>query len=151
MKENMILLADDDKDDAEMFCEALAEIDESIVCHCSENGSGVLKMLKAQEKAPGVVFLDLNMPIMNGWECLKQLKAEEHYKDIPVIMISTSSYKNDMDAAADLGAVCYFVKPNNFNDLKQVLGLITSNLKNGLKEGLSNLEKNKYLHVFLPE
>jgi len=145
----MILLADDDTDDAEMFCEALAEIDESIVCHCSENGSGVLNMLKDQEKTPKVVFLDLNMPIMNGWECLKQLKQEERYKDIPVIMISTSSHKNDMDTAANLGAVCYFVKPNTFKDLKQALGLITSNLENGLKETLPNLEKNKYLHVFL--
>lgn len=149
MEGKMILLADDDTDDAEMFCEALAEIDESIVCHCSENGSGVLNMLKDQEKTPKVVFLDLNMPIMNGWECLKQLKQEERYKDIPVIMISTSSHKNDMDTAANLGAVCYFVKPNTFKDLKQALGLITSNLENGLKETLPNLEKNKYLHVFL--
>lgn len=149
MEGKMILLADDDTDDAEMFCEALAEIDESIVCHCSENGSGVLNMLKDQEKTPKVVFLDLNMPIMNGWECLKQLKQEERYKDIPVIMISTSSHKNDMDTAANLGAVCYFVKPNTFKDLKQTLGLITSNLENGLKETLPNLEKNKYLHVFL--
>ncbi|MFC0780804.1 response regulator [Flavobacterium sp. HJSW_4] len=149
MEGKMILLADDDTDDAEMFCEALAEIDESIVCHCSENGSGVLNMLKDQEKTPKVVFLDLNMPVMNGWECLKQLKQEERYKDIPVIMISTSSHKNDMDTAANLGAVCYFVKPNTFKDLKQALGLITSNLENGLKETLPNLEKNKYLHVFL--
>ncbi|WP_240628136.1 response regulator [Flavobacterium anhuiense] len=64
-------------------------------------------------------------------------------------MISTSSHKNDMEAAGNLGAFCYFVKPNNFNDLKQVLGLITSNLENGLKEPLSNLEKNQYLHLFL--
>lgn len=151
MQEKMILLADDDQDDAEMFCEALAEIDESIVCHCSENGSGVLNTLKNQEKIPEIVFLDLNMPVMNGWECLKQLKSEERYKDIPVIMISTSSYRNDMDTAANLGAVCYFVKPNNFDDLKQVLRLITSNLENGLKEAFSNLEKNKYLHVFCAE
>lgn len=149
MQEKMILLADDDLDDAEMFCEALAEIDESIVCHCSENGSGVLNALKNQDIIPEVVFLDLNMPIMNGWECLKQLKQEERYKDIPVIMISTSSHRNDMDTAANLGAVCYFVKPNNFSDLKQVLRLITLNLESGLKEAFSNLEKNKYLYVFI--
>lgn len=149
MSNKIILLADDDQDDAEMFCEALADIDQNIICHCAENGDEALKMLKNQDKNPGVVFLDLNMPIMNGWECLKQLKLEERYKDIPVIMISTSSHKNDMEAAANLGAVCYFVKPNNFNDLKQMLGIITSNLENGLKEALPNLKKNKYLHIFL--
>lgn len=147
----IILLADDDQDDTEMFCEALADIDESIICHCAENGSEAIKLIKKQDEIPGVVFLDLNMPIMNGWECLKQLKLDKDYKDIPVIMISTSSYKNDMETAANLGAVCYFVKPNNFKDLKQVLGSITSNLENGLRESLSNLEKNKYLHIFNAE
>ncbi|UWY28043.1 response regulator [Flavobacterium sp. TR2] len=148
MSQKIILLADDDKDDAEMFCEAWADIDESIVCHCAENGDEALKILQSQDKIPEVVFLDLNMPIMNGWECLKQLKLDDRYKEIPVIMISTSSYKNDMDAAANLGAVCYFVKPNNFNDLKQVLRSIALNLDNGLKEPISDLE-NKYLHIFL--
>ncbi|MBO9583933.1 MAG: response regulator [Flavobacterium sp.] len=145
----IILLADDDRDDAEMFCEALADIDQNIICHCAENGSEALKTLKKQDKIPEVIFLDLNMPIMNGWECLKELKLDARYKEIPVIMISTSSHKNDMDKAANLGALCYFVKPNNFNDLKQVLQLFASNLENGLKVTLPNLEKNKYLHVFL--
>ncbi|WP_125720074.1 response regulator [Flavobacterium ustbae] len=148
MGKKIILLADDDSDDTEMFCEALADIDENIICHCAENGDKALKLLHNEDKIPGVVFLDLNMPILNGWECLKQLKSDERYKEIPVIMISTSSHKNDMDTAANLGAVCYFVKPNNFNDLKQVLRFITSNLENGLKEALPNFEKNRYLHVF---
>lgn len=145
----IILLADDDWDDTEMFCEALADIDENIICHCAENGDVALKMLKDHDKIPGIIFLDLNMPVMNGWECLKEIKQDERYKDIPVIMISTSSHKNDMETAASLGALCYFVKPNTFKDLKQVLELITSNLENGLKEALPHLEKNKYLHVFL--
>ena len=149
MIKKIILLADDDRDDAEMFCEALADINGNIICHCAENGSEALKILGKQNEMPNVVFLDLNMPIMNGWECLKELKQDDRYKNIPVIMISTSSHKNDMDTAANLGAVCYFVKPTNFKDLKEILGSITSNLENGLKESLSNLETNKYLHIFL--
>ncbi|MCV2483580.1 response regulator [Flavobacterium sp. SH_e] len=149
MIKKIILLADDDRDDAEMFCEALADIDENIICHCAENGSEALKMIEKQNEIPEVVFLDLNMPIMNGWECLKQLKSDDRYKNIPVIMISTSSYKNDMDTAANLGAVCYFIKPNNFKDLKDVLRSITLNLESGLKESLSSLETSKYLYVFL--
>ncbi|MEN2487133.1 response regulator [Flavobacterium sp. B11] len=151
MGKKIILLADDDQDDAEMFCEALADIDKSIICHCAENGSEALKLLEKQEEIPGIVFLDLNMPIMNGWECLKRLKLNENYKGIPVVMISTSSHKNDLEAAANLGAVCYFVKPTDFKDLKKVLGSITSNLDKGLKKSLFDLEKNKFLHVFTAE
>lgn len=148
MKEKIILLADDDRDDTEMFCEALIDIDQDVICHCAENGSEVLKILENQDQLPGVIFLDLNMPIMNGWECLKKLKADERYKEIPVIMISTSSHKNDLETASQQGALCYFVKPNNFNDLKDVLRSVIENLEIGLKDSAPKLAVNKYLHVF---
>lgn len=149
MDKKIILLADDDMDDTEMFCEALAEIDESIMCHCAENGSEAIKILDGLEEAPGVIFLDLNMPVMNGWECLKQLKSDPRYKEIPVIMISTSSHKKDMDTASNLGAVCYFVKPNSFKDLKQVLKIITSNLGGSLKNIINELQTDGFDHVFV--
>lgn len=149
MSEKIILLADDDWDDTEMFCEALAEIDTEIICLSAENGEEALKLLQKEDKLPSVIFLDLNMPIMNGWECLKKIKAEERYAGIPIIMISTSSHKNDMETAENLGAICYFVKPTNFKDLKQILQFIASNLENGIIEALPNMEKNKYLHVFI--
>ena len=79
------------------------------------------------KRKPELIFLDLNMPIMNGWECLRELKSNQRYKDIPVIMISTSSHKNDMDMASNLGSICYFVKPNNFENINIEL----SNLTNG--------------------
>ncbi|QSW89293.1 MULTISPECIES: response regulator [Flavobacterium] len=144
----IILLADDDRDDTEMFCEALGEIDENIKCHCAENGSEALQILNTLDEAPSVIFLDLNMPIMNGWDCLKELKSDKRYKDVPVIMISTSSHKNDMDTASKLGAICYFVKPNNFKDLKQVLHSITSNLESSLKDTILSLHSGGSRHVF---
>lgn len=150
MEKKIILLADDDMDDTEMFCEALADIDENILCHCAENGSEALKILNNMDEPPGVIFLDLNMPIMNGWECLRELKSDQRYKDIPVIMISTSSHKNDMDSATSFGAVCYFVKPNNFKDLKQVLKIITSNLGN-IKEAIATLQTSGLQHIFVCE
>ncbi|MBZ4033402.1 response regulator [Flavobacterium sp. 17A] len=149
MEKKIILLADDDMDDTEMFCEALADIDESVICHTAENGSEALKILASLDQSPGVIFLDLNMPIMNGWECLKELKSDQRYKDIPVIMISTSSHRNDMDTAANLGAVCYFVKPNNFKDLKHVLKIITSNLNGNLKEAIKEIQAGNLQHVFV--
>ncbi|WP_281233982.1 response regulator [Flavobacterium gelatinilyticum] len=149
MDGKVILLADDDMDDTEMFCEALAEIDENAICHCAENGSEALKILSSLDKNPGVIFLDLNMPIMNGWDCLKRLKSDDRYKEIPVIMISTSSHKNDMETASKLGALCYFVKPNNFNDLKEILRTITSNLQNGVNNLVQSLKDAGFKNIFV--
>ena len=147
MEKKIILLADDDLDDTEMFCEALSEINENIHCHCAANGNEALKLLEELEVKPELIFLDLNMPVMDGWECLKFLKSDDRYQDIPVIMISTSSHKNDTITASNLGAICYFVKPNNFNDLKYVLDTITSNLGPGLKNAILNLEATSG-HIF---
>ncbi|AXB57599.1 response regulator [Flavobacterium fluviale] len=149
MEKKTILLADDDMDDTEMFCEALADVDESIICYTAINGNEAIKKLnELKEDLPDIIFLDLNMPIMNGWDCLKYLKQHERYKDIPVIMISTSSHKNDLDTATSLGAICYFVKPNNFNDLKHVLRSITSNIQKGLKEVIASLHAEGFRHLF---
>ncbi|RZJ53159.1 MAG: response regulator [Flavobacterium sp.] len=148
MDKKIILLADDDLDDTEMFCEALEDINENIICHCAANGNEALKILEELDKNPELIFLDVNMPVMSGWECLKALKKDKRFKDIPVIMISTSSHKKDMDIAADLGSMCYFVKPNHFNDLKHVLSSIALNLGPNLKDALMKLQTNGSGHVF---
>ncbi|MFB9076708.1 response regulator [Flavobacterium procerum] len=146
--EKVILLADDDVDDTEMFCEALDGFDQSIKYYCSVNGSEMMDKLYSLEQIPELIFLDLNMPLLNGLDCLKILKEQEKYRQIPVIMISTSSHKNDMDAAAALGALCYFVKPSNFRDFKNILHLITSNLGDNLKEVIINLHAGGSKHIF---
>lgn len=148
MIKKLILLADDDIDDTEMFYEALADINENIECHCAINGSEALKILNDLNDLPKLIFLDVNMPVMSGWECLKFLKKDKRYQDIPVIMISTSSHKNDMEMASNLGSVCYFVKPNDFNDLKFVLSSIVSNLETDLKDALTKLEAKGCGHIF---
>lgn len=149
MSRKIILLADDDTDDTEMFFEALEEINENIVCHCAENGNEAWKILNEIDEKPQLIFLDLNMPVMNGWDCLKLIKNDSRYKDIPVMMISTSSHKNDMDTASKLGSICYLVKPNSFNDLKQLLRVITSNLGDGLREALIDLKESGSKLIFI--
>ena len=148
MEKKIILLADDDIDDTEMFCEALEDVNENVVCHCAVNGVEIFEILKTIDEKPELIFLDLNMTIMNGWNCLELLKKDPAYQDIPVIMISTSSHKKDMEAAASLGSICYFVKPNNFNDLKEILRVITSNLGSGLKDAIVNSLSKGSKHIF---
>jgi len=147
MDKKLLLLADDDIDDTEMFCEALAVVDKDVICHCAKNGREALKILSDLNEKPQLIFLDLNMPVLSGWDCLKIIKKDLRFKEIPVIMISTSSHQNDMHTASELGAICYFVKPNSFTDLKNVLDEIISNLGAGLKEAIINLQANSR-HIF---
>src|SRR5688572_8199538 len=93
------LLADDDRDDASLFCEALSGIDPLLKCYTVENGRLVFDFLSCGADKPDVIFLDINMPIMNGWDCLKKLRADPDFKNIPVIVYSTSVARKDIDMA----------------------------------------------------
>lgn len=122
-----IILVDDDADDIMLFCEALATISQEIVCRTAGNGKDFFEALEANiPELPDVIFLDINMPIMNGWECLKTLKESPYYKDIPTIMYSTSGARNDVELAYSLGASMFITKPDDFKDLCHILALVTS-------------------------
>ncbi len=131
------LLADDDNDDAELFAEALTSIDSSIEFCRAENGKEVFTLVGGSKK-PDIIFLDLNMPEMSGWQCLARLKNDPELKTIPVIMYSTSSIKRDKEIALELGAVGFITKPSSFNSLISILSSIvtspTSQLKSAVKD-----------------
>ena len=116
------LLIDDDIDDRELFVEALEKAGSTVSCSVCEDAREALKKLETKTIAsPDVIFLDINLPVMSGWECLAWLKKSSQYKDIPVIMYSTSSHKRDREIAQDLGALCFFTKPNDYNQLVHFL------------------------------
>ena len=80
-------LADDDSDDAALFSEALLEINPEIVVEKASNGLELLhKMKDGHFSFPDIIFLDINMPEMNGWDCLSELKSNPELKDVLVIM-----------------------------------------------------------------
>lgn len=119
------LVIDDDSDDRELFSEALASVDPEIVCDQATDGAEALKRLIGQEiDKPDIVFLDINMPVMNGWQFLTRLKNEELYKNIPVIVYTTSSNLKDRMIADDLGALCFITKPHAYGRLKNLLGIV---------------------------
>lgn len=147
--EKIFLLADDDADDTMLFCEALAEIDPEIICYCAINGKQVLEILHNKElKKPYIIFLDINMPGMKGWECLSQLKGNEEIKHIPVIMYSTSSNQREVDIALKLGALSFLSKPNDFEELKEILKVLADNLHGNLLEAISHYNTLKLKKVF---
>jgi CheY-like chemotaxis protein len=138
---NLFLLIDDDVDDSELFREALEETDQSISLHCAENGEEALKLLKEIAK-PSLIFLDINMPRMNGWECLKKLKSSAEYKNIPVIMYSTSSHQREVDIAIDLGALSFFTKPHSYSELKNMIKGVIEKIQTGTLESIRLISNN---------
>ncbi|MCW3082791.1 MAG: rcp1 3 [Bacteroidetes bacterium] len=120
-----ILLVDDDADDTELFSEALHDIAPSILLFYAKDGIDALEKLDKMQELPELIFLDINMPRMNGWECLGKLKSSDQYQKIPVIMYSTSSIKKEMEIATSLGAINFISKPDNFTSLKNVLMVAT--------------------------
>ena len=119
------LVIDDDSDDRELFSEALASVDPEIVCDQATDGAEALKRLAMREiDKPDIVFVDINMPVMNGWQFLTRLKSEDNFKNIPVIVYTTSSNLKDKLIADDLGALCFITKPHAFGRLKNMLNIV---------------------------
>jgi CheY-like chemotaxis protein len=105
------LLVDDDEDDKEIFCLALAKVDPAIECTTASDGLEALSILKNRSFVPSYIFLDLNMPRMDGKECLKEIRKQSHLQDIPVIIFSTSSAEKDIEETKKLGASSFITKP----------------------------------------
>jgi CheY-like chemotaxis protein len=116
-----IFLVDDDEDDQLFFLEALKEIDDSIQFGFAENGKKALSKLSSMVQLPDLIFMDINMPELNGFECLKELKRCDRLKTVPVIMLSTSISLQDMSYSKELGAEMFYTKPNSYNKLRELL------------------------------
>jgi CheY-like chemotaxis protein len=117
-----VMLIDDDEDDRYLFAEAVHKIDPSIKCETSDNCRQILNNLEYWGNAmPNVIFLDLNMPEIHGFDCLMILKNDRLWKTIPVIIYSTSKNNADMERAEQLGASGYIKKPADFSVLYEKL------------------------------
>lgn len=123
------MIIDDDDDDVELFCDAATTIDHQVECISVSNGEDALRKLENGEvRFPHCIFLDLNMPRLNGKQCLKLLKSSPKLRDIPVIIYTTSKLKEDMDETRVLGASHFLTKPNKLNDLRNAISGILSGI-----------------------
>jgi len=118
-----ILLTDDDQDDRDFFAEAVQDIHLNFPVEFCQNGLELLKRLYDSTLfIPDIIFLDLNMPVMSGFETLQQIRENILFKNIPVIAIySTSATEEGVKNTFRLGANAYVVKPTDFNDLKKLV------------------------------
>ena len=131
------LLVDDDEDDSDLIVEVIKEIDASVHYTYAMEGPEALALLE-KEYMPHIIFLDINMPGMNGWQCLTKLKANERTKHIPVIMYSTSSYPHEIAKAFELGALAFFTKPNHYALLKKNMQIVLEALQTNNLDILNN-------------
>jgi len=114
-----VLMVDDDADDQLLFANAMQEIDATMHYEIANNGIEALEKLKTF--VPDVIFLDLNMPMMNGMECLAALKKNKMLAQIPVIIFTTTNDKISIATAKEMGATAFFHKPIEFNRLREKL------------------------------
>ena len=112
-----ILLIEDDIDDRDFFLEALSEIENASLYHVACNGKEALEQLQQSSILPDIIFSDINMPVMNGIECLSEIKMNPRTKNIPVFILSSSV--DDAALVHNLGAKAFIVKPNSFRMLQQ--------------------------------
>jgi len=126
MKQNKtIFLIDDDPDDHEIFGLALSEIDHPVHCIYENDGAKAVEALNDdKELKPDFIFIDMNMPRMNGQECLVEIKKIERLKDVPVFMYSTSADPESIQKNAKLGAADFIIKPSDINVLSAILSNI---------------------------
>jgi CheY-like chemotaxis protein len=117
-KTNTILIIDDDADDRSLFIDAVGEISKSLHCIAANDGEEALLLLDtAGAKLPDYIFLDLNMPRLNGKQCLCEIKKRPHLFHIPVIIYSTTRRVEDVEETKKMGAVHFLTKPILFSDI----------------------------------
>lgn len=117
-----IMLIDDDPDDQLFFRDAVYKVRPDLQCELASSCSEAFKQLETT--TPDLIFMDLNMPVMNGFDCLMYLKEKTELRDIPVIIFTTSKNMNDINRTRQLGASWFMTKPDDFNVLCKKLNRI---------------------------
>lgn len=127
-----ILMADDDEDDFMLAREALAESRLANDLYQVQDGEELMDYLYRRGKyaeqyyapRPGLILLDLNMPRKDGREALKEIKADPHLKQIPIVVLTTSKAEEDIYRSYELGANSFITKPVTFSALVEVMKTI---------------------------
>ena len=121
-----VFVAEDDPDDRMLIKEAFEESGHDVRIRFFDNGKDLVDFLTSDTEflrrpSPGIILLDLNMPIMDGRATLKQLKAQPDTRKIPVIVLTTSNAEDDIESTIECGVSLYLTKPSTFDGLKEIV------------------------------
>ncbi len=138
----LILMAEDDDDFVVLVKEAFKRVGLANEIRRVEDGEELMDYLlhrgkyptPEQAPVPGIIFLDLNMPKKNGFEALREIRANPAIKKIPVIMLTVSNNKSDVLLSYNLGANSFVTKPYEFNQLVDALKIVQQYWFGGIVE-----------------
>jgi CheY-like chemotaxis protein len=126
-----ILYVDDDPDDHEIFLEVLKSVNPSVKCTIAVDGIDALEKLNSTDSLPDYIFLDFNMPRMNGLQMLRELRKYDRFRNLKVVMYSTTRMDHEAEECKRLGAIDFIVKAPSISELKQNLIKLISTYKSG--------------------
>lgn len=125
-RECKILLVEDDPSDLKLTMKALSASNSNIQLHIVRNGAEAIRFVKKEgpyqnASRPNLVLLDLNLPGIDGREVLALMKSDPSLKDIPVVVLSTSSFDKDVEYCKSLNVNSYIVKPSAYEDYSELI------------------------------
>ncbi|HEX8270451.1 MAG TPA: response regulator [Flavobacterium sp.] len=121
------LFIDDDADDRDFFCDAMQMVDPSSTCHFANDGmDGIDKLVNDLDFTPDYIFIDMNMPRMDGIECLREIRKIERLSRTLIYMYSTSINPKLNEELRQSGAADILVKPSTIKDLNALLQQVLS-------------------------
>lgn len=118
-----ILYVDDDPDDRQLFIESIKTMDDRVICDTARDGVEALEYLE-KNYLPDVVFLDINMPLMDGKKCLAEIRGNKKTLALPVIIFTTSNDPGERGECKILGATDFVRKPVSYQDMAGILDSI---------------------------
>jgi DNA-binding response OmpR family regulator len=119
-----ILLIEDDLDDIELLQDGLNDHGSPYKMDIANDGGLAVEYIKTSSHYPDVIVLDLNLPKIQGKDVLLEIKSSASFKNIPLIILTTSSAKEDMDYAYKNGADKYLLKPTSSDELRETVRAI---------------------------
>jgi DNA-binding response OmpR family regulator len=139
-----IVLAEDNLEQCFFFQKALKEIEHNSQLTIVHDGDNLIALL--ERFLPDILFLDLSMPCKDGMQCIKEIRDNNLYDGLPIVVFSVSKQNTAIQTAYGFGANLYFVKPNEYSELvsslKSILSINWTNLKSITEK---HFESNKYL------
>lgn len=114
-----ILLVDDDVDDQEIFLLTMQDTGAGVNCEFACDGIQALEKLGGNSYNPHLIFIDINMPKMNGMELLAELKQNPRLTGTPIYMYSTSDQKEIVTKCMELGASGFMKKSPDIEELRK--------------------------------